>query len=210
MKDTILYIMDPLCGWCYGFSHVMQQLQETYKDKLDFRVIPGGMVIGENVQPVAGIAGYVLQAYKRVEEYSGAKFGEPYLDMLREGTEINNSEPPCRAIVTFHSFNPGETLNFAHKLQLKQFVEGKSFNDTNTYRELAEAFHLDADTFINTMESEEMRYATAQEFQWVQAAGITGFPCTVVQKGEQYFLAAQGFQPYDTVSETIERILNNQ
>ncbi len=209
MNNTILYIMDPLCGWCYGFSGVMQQLYETYKDTMDFRVIPGGMVTGARVQPVSEMADYVLQAYKRVEDYSGAKFGEPYLDMLRKGTEINDSEPPCRAIVTFQSFNAGETLHFAHKLQLKHFIEGKSYNDTDTYRGLATEFHIEPDAFIAAMETEEMRYATTQEFQWVQAAGITGFPCTVVQKGEQHFLAARGFQPYDTVKETIERILNN-
>jgi putative protein-disulfide isomerase len=209
MKNTILYVMDPLCGWCYGFSHVMQQLQDTYKDTVDFKVIPGGMVMGTRVQPVSAMSGYVLQAYTRVEEYSGAKFGEPYLDMLREGSEISNSEPPCRAIVTFHTFSPADTLNFAHKLQLKQFVDGKSFNDEHTYRELATEFGIDADAFITKMESEEMRYATTQEFQWVQAAGINGFPCTVVQKGEQYFLAAQGFQRYDDVKATIDKILTN-
>jgi putative protein-disulfide isomerase len=207
MKNTILYVMDPLCGWCYGFSHVMHQLQETYKDQLDFRVIPGGMVTGERVKPVAEIAGYVLSAYKRVEEYSGAKFGEPYLDMLRAGTEIQNSEPPCRAIVTFQNINPAEALNFAHQLQLKSFVEGKSLNDTDTYRELAIQFGIDPNVFITSMESEEMKYATTQEFQWVQAAGITGFPCTIVQKDDQYFLAARGFQPYDAIKETIEKIL---
>lgn len=167
------------------------------------------MVVGARVQPVSAMSAYVLQAYKRVEDYSGAKFGEPYLDMLREGSEISSSEPPCRAIVTFNTFNPGETLNFAHKLQLKQFVEGKSFNNANTYRELAIEFGIDPDLFMAAMESEEMRYATAQEFQWVQAAGINGFPCTVVQKGEQYFLAAQGFQPYEDINVTIEKILNN-
>jgi putative protein-disulfide isomerase len=207
MKNKILYIMDPLCGWCYGYSTVMQQLQENYKGQLDFTVIPGGMIMDARVQPVAEMAQYILGAYHRVEEYSGAKFGEPYLDMLREGTEISNSEPPCRAIHTFQTMKPEEGLNFAHALQLKQFVEGKSFNDLDTYRELATEFGLDPETFTTTMESEEMRYGTAQDFQWVQGAGITGFPCTVLQKGDEYFLISKGFQPYEGVVEVLEKAL---
>jgi putative protein-disulfide isomerase len=207
MENKILYIMDPLCGWCYGFSGVMQQVQENYKDRLGFAVIPGGMMTGARVQPVSEMAQYILGAYTRVEEYSGAKFGAPYLDMLREGSEISNSEPPCRAIHTFQTIKPEEGLNFAHKLQLKQFVQGKSFNDEQTYRELATEFGLDEDEFIAKMESEEMRYGTTQDFQWAQAAGITGFPCTVLQKGDQYFLIARGFQPYEQVQEVLERAL---
>lgn len=199
--------MDPLCGWCYGFSPVIVKLQEQYKDTLDFAVIPGGMVTGARVQPVAAISGYILQSYQRVEEYSGAKFGEPYLDMLREGSEINNSEPPCRAIHTFAQLQPQNIIAYTHALQLKQFVDGRSFNDTDTYRELATEFGIDADDFLAQMESEEMRYGTQQEFQWVQAAGISGFPCTVLQKEDKYYLVSRGFQTYEATVEVLEKAL---
>jgi putative protein-disulfide isomerase len=98
-------------------------------------------------------------------------------------------------------------LDFAHELQLKQLHEGKSFNDPNTYRELANRFSIEPDQFIHHMESEEARYGTRGDFQWVQAAGITGFPCLVLQKGEEYFLVGRGFEPYDGVRETLERAL---
>lgn len=200
--------MDPLCGWCYGFSNVMQELEEKYADDFDFRVISGGMITGSRVGPVSNMAEYILSAYKRVEEYTGAIFGEPYLDHLRKGTDINNSEPPCRAIYTFAQIKPELALDFAHALQLKQFQEGKSFNDENTYRELATTFGIDADKFIASMNTEESKYGTQQEFQWVQAAGINGFPCTVLQKNdEQYYLLAQGYQPLATVESTLEKAM---
>lgn len=209
MRSTILYIMDPLCGWCYGFSPVMQRLQANYKDRFDFRIIPGGMMIGDRVQPVSAMAGYILKAYKTVEEYTGVTFGEPYLDVLREGTEINNSEPPCRAIHTFQQLQPEHGLDFAHQLQLRSFVAGKSFNDETTYRELAAEFGVDSDEFITKMNSEESRYGTQQEFQWVQAAGITGFPCTVLETGGKYYMLAQGYKPYEAVDEVLQSVLQD-
>lgn len=209
MKPTILYIMDPLCGWCFGFSPVMQKLQAQYKDQFHFRVIPGGMITGNRVQPVSVMAEYILGAYRRLEDHAGVKVGEPYLDMLRKGTEIQNSEPPCRAIHTFQQMQPERALDFAHELQLKQFVAGKSFNDEATYRELATEFGIDADTFINAMNSEESRYGTQQEFQWVQAAGITGFPCAVLEKDEKYYMVAKGFMPYEGVEATIKSVLKD-
>ena len=38
-KDKILYLYDPLCGWCYGFTPVMQLLSKKYESKFDFDVI---------------------------------------------------------------------------------------------------------------------------------------------------------------------------
>jgi putative protein-disulfide isomerase len=209
MRPTVLYIMDPLCGWCYGFSPVMQRMQDTYRDQFDFRVIPGGMITGARVQPISVMAEYILGAYTRVEEYAGVKFGELYLDMLRAGTELTDSEPPCRAIHAFQQMVPERGLDFAHHLQRKQFIDGKSFNDENTYREIALEYGLDANAFIETMNSEESRYGTQQEFQWVQAAGITGFPCVVMQKDDKYYMLARGFQPYESVDEVMQRVLKD-
>lgn len=198
--------MDPLCGWCYGFSNVMQQLQEKYKDTYDFQVIPGGMITGSRVAPVSEMANYILGAYHRVEEGTGVKFGEPYLDLLREGTEINNSEPPCRAIHTFREQHPEKALDFAHKLQLKMFLEGKSWNSDETYRELATEFGLDGDAFVKDMNTEESKYGTQQDFQWVQGAGISGFPCTVLQAGGKYYMLAQGYKPLEAVEEVLTNV----
>lgn len=205
MKHKFYYVMDPLCGWCYGFTPVVLQVRDAYKDVLDVQVIPGGMITGSRVGPVSEMAEYILQAYKKVEEYAGVQFGWPYLDMLQRGTEINDSEPPCRAIYTFQQIHPDQALDFTHALQLKLFREGKSLNNEYTYRELAEDFNTDPDAFIAAMATEESRYGTIQEFQWVEAAGITGFPCVILKKDGEYFLLARGFQPYEGFRQVLER-----
>lgn len=181
----------------------MQQLQEKYKDTYEFQIIPGGMITGDRVAPISQMAQYILGAYTRVEEYAGVKFGELYLNLLREGTEISNSEPPCRAIHVIREIHPEKALDFTHKLQLKIFLEGKSWNSDDTYRELATEFGINADEFITAFHTEESKYGTRQDFQWVQSAGITGFPCIVVQAGGKYYMLAQGYQPLNAVEEVL-------
>ena len=205
-RPTILYVMDPLCGWCFGFSPVVMSLYESYRDRYDFKVVPGGMITGARVEPVAAMAGYILKAYTRVEEMSGVKFGQPYLDMLRAGTEISNSVPPCQALHVLQELQPGRGVEHAHQLQRALFMDGYSWNDRETYVHLARLFDLNPDRFLERWESQEAQYSTVQDFQWVQAAGITGFPCLVYQKGDQYLLIASGFQPQEAVEATIKRI----
>ncbi|MBZ9686939.1 hypothetical protein G9F72_011440 [Clostridium estertheticum] len=47
MKNKIYYVMDTMCGWCYGFSDVITKIHEKHKDKYDFEIIPGGMWMGD-------------------------------------------------------------------------------------------------------------------------------------------------------------------
>ena len=79
MKPTVFYCYDAYCGWCYGFSPVMKKIAEEYKSQLEFEVLSGGMIIGEQVKHISKIASYIQSAYKRVEELTGIKFGEDFM-----------------------------------------------------------------------------------------------------------------------------------
>lgn len=206
-KNTILYVFDPLCGWCYGFSATMVDLFNKRKDEFDFEVISGGMVTGSRIAPYSSMHGYISGAYKRVEDMTGAKFGEPYLnELLKSDDKLMNSEPPSRALVTFRSFKPDEVVPFAHALQKKQYVEGKDLNNTSVYEELASEFGVDVSEFMKRYESDEMKHQTVQDFQWSQSAGVKGFPTVVLKNEQGYYLVSNGYRPLDEVEKVIETI----
>jgi putative protein-disulfide isomerase len=208
-KPTLLYVMDPLCGWCYGFSPVVKSLQENWRDRLNFRVITGGMITGARVEPIAAMAGYILKAYRNVEGHTGVTFGEAYLNVLRQGTAISNSEPSCRAIHAFSLQNPDLGIDFAHALQLGIFQDGHDWNNPEYFAEVAVRFGWEREAFLNIWNADAVRYSTQQEFQWVQAAGINGFPCVILEKKEQYYLVAQGYRPIDDVNQVLGKILSD-
>ncbi|WOK04669.1 DsbA family protein [Imperialibacter roseus] len=205
-KDTIIYIFDPLCGWCYGFSGTIVDLFNKRKEDFDFEVVVGGMITGTRIAPFSTMHGYVSSAYKRVEEMTGAKFGEPYLNELLPSGALMNSEPPSRAVVTFRSFLPDQVVPFAHALQKKQYLEGRDFADNTVHEELAVQFGLDPKAFIEKFESEEMKYQTTQDFQWSNSAGVKGFPTVVLKNDQGYYLISNGFRPLDEVEKVIETI----
>jgi len=197
--------MDPLCGWCYGFSPVMDQVAAAYPE-LPVRVLPGGMITGSRIAPISNMAGYILEAYRRVESYSGVRFGEAYLELLRQGTELSNSEPSCRAIHVFGEAKPEHALRYTHALQQRIFLDGVSWNNVSMMAEVAAIFGLDKSEFISAMNSEEARYGTLQGFQWCSAAGISGFPCLIMQRGQEYYMIAGGYRNFEDVAKVLEKL----
>lgn len=206
----IIYIYDALCGWCYGFSPVIQKIYEENKDQIKFEVISGGMVKGERIGPIGEVAGYIKQAYKRVEDTCGVKFGEGFLnDILEEGTAIFTSIPAAAALSIFKLYQPESVIPFAAALQKAIYVDGIQPADFSAYAKYAEAFGIDPVKFTEQISSEEALKAAELDFTQTAAFGVNGFPTVIAQKDEKYYLLARGYRPYDDINESLQQLLNS-
>jgi putative protein-disulfide isomerase len=210
---TLLYIYDALCGWCYGFSPVIQRLNEEYKARIAFNVLSGGMIPPEHAQPIKAKAAYIASAYKTAEEYTGVKFGEPYLHHIFHPAEsqwVEESLTPATALCLLKAADAGSAVNFAATLQKLHMQEGKDLSDGETYRPLVESLNLDPEDFIRRLSDEEWQDEARYEFALVKQLGITGFPAVVLQASEdKFYLIARGYTPYEDLSTRMEQVLRD-
>jgi putative protein-disulfide isomerase len=208
---TLIYIQDALCGWCYGFSPVIQRLFNQYHDTLDFDVLSGGMIPPEYAQPVSAKAAYVTQAYQTAEAYTGVKFGAPYLYHFfhpEESTWMEESLTPATALCLLKAGDKRNAIHFAAAIHKLHMQEGKDLSDGNNYRALAESINLDPEEFIRRLGEEEWQEEARYEFALVRQLGITGFPAVVLQTSpDKFYLIAKGYTPYEDLSTRLERVL---
>lgn len=208
-KPALVYVYDPLCGWCYGFSPVMQRLHETFHQQIQFEVLSGGMVMGDRVGPIGQVAPYISWAYKHVEERCGVTFGAGFLEgVLKPGTAIFSSEKPCIALTVFKSHQPENAVRFAHDLQHAVYYDGKDLTADATYVDLVAPYGIDGQDFTEKLNSSEFRNETHREFQAVSEMGITGFPTVFLATENQNHLLAKGYADYGPLQSKIQGILN--
>ncbi len=208
--DQILYIFDPLCGWCFGFSETMLDFSEKHAGKYEFVPVVGGMMTGPRVAPYASMAEYIKSSLPRLEVTTGTTFGEPYIqNFLEGGSALTDSEPPCRALITFRSFMPESAMEFAHSLQNAHFKDGMDYNDDALYGQLSESFGLDSKTFMERFHSNEIKQTLEEEFTWVKKSGVQGFPTVVYHSGQKYFLINHGYTSLETMEESLKRAMVN-
>jgi len=181
----MLYIYDALCGWCYGFSPVIQQFRHRYRDELSFEVISGGMVTGERVGPVGKVADYINQAYPDVENTTGVKFGQGFLQgILAEGTTTFSSVPPALALSVFVQQKPAQAVSFASRLQKAIYDEGIEPTNFSAYGPLAAEYGLDPLSFVDHMHEPRFQEIAERDFQFAQALGVNSFPTMILIFGE--------------------------
>jgi len=203
-KSKIIYVFDPMCGWCYGFSPVISELSVKYDRDFDFEVISGGMVIGDREGPIGDMADYILGAIPRLQDYTGVVIGEPYIELLKGGTYFSSSEMPSIALQVFKHLSDKNAIRFAHDIQFALFYYGKSLNDINTYLELIKPYNIDRESFITCMNDPKFREATFKEFKYADDLGATAYPTMLLQKGNEITVLARGYVNKDRMTSLLE------
>ena len=211
-KYTLFYCYDAYCGWCYGFSPVMTKIAEQFKNRFDFEVLSGGMMIGEQVQPIERIAGYIQKAYKGVEELTGIKFGEDFLWHINNPDKSDwqmNSEKPAIALCVFKEYYPEQQVAFASDLQYALNYEGRDLDDNEAYRHLLEKYNIPVDKFYEQLKSQEFKDRAYYEFALCKQLQVNGFPCVLLQESEsKFYLVSKGYTDFETMNERLKNILH--
>jgi putative protein-disulfide isomerase len=208
MKPRLLYIFDPLCGWCYGISGELSKIETHYKDQMEFDAFTGGMVLSDRTGPIAEMQHYILPGIKRIEEMSDMQFGQKYKELVQEGSYFCDSEPACVAFQVIKTLKPEHTLNAAHDILNAHFKDGKNLNKAETYLELLDNYQISEDEFLTKFSDRELIKQTYQEFNFVHQLGISGFPSLVlVFKGTDGHLLAQGYQSFEKLQPVIDKLM---
>jgi len=206
---TLIYVYDPLCRWCYGFHPVMGKLQKRFENRLNIRVIPGGLAIDENAETIEEGYSAIKHSLEQVEKITGVSFGQNFRLLVEEGSYFYDSEPACIAQTTINTLAPEHALDFAGKLQEALFHEGKNLNHSETFIELISDYDVTVESFLELYNSEEIRERTREQFQWVQDQNASAFPTLLLEIGDDTGMMSKGYRPYDTLESHLHHLLRN-
>lgn len=208
-STEILYFYDALCGWCYGFSPVINSLHAQYGDHIRFRVFSGGMMMGERCGSINEVAPFIKgDALKELEVRTGIKFGKKFLEeVLEPGTAVLSSLEPAIAMSVFKSFETGKDVAFAAALQKAIYFDGVLSTDLNGFIPYALALGIDEQEFKIRMNDPLYHDMAFDDFRTCQRFGIQGFPSTVLLHEDKYYLLAHGYTDYDSINARLKEYL---
>ena len=208
MRTKIYYVMDTMCGWCYGSSDVITKIQEKYKDVYDFNLLPGGMWTGDNVKKMSsGLRDFIKGHNVEIEKLTGKSFGEAYNKNVLEGNSIIlDSFPGAKAVVTIQKIKKEVAFSFLKEIQDAFFVYGKDMNGLEVYTEIAKSFNISSEEFVKEFNSEDIRQETFKCFDKANSMGATTFPTIISVGGNKVTIKSQGFSSFDD----LDRIFSSK
>lgn len=187
MPNTLTYLFDPLCGWCYGASPVVQQLAQH--SNINLALAPTGLFsdAGGRVMD-AGFADYAWSNDLRIQKLTGQRLTEAYhAQVLGKPGLRFDSGAVTLALTAVSQTEPQRELAALKLLQEARYVQGQDTSALSTVanilREhgLAPAAELLQDGDAQLKITNQARVQTAQ--QLMRNLGAQGVPVLVLNQG---------------------------
>lgn len=177
------YFFDPMCGWCYGASSLIEALH----DSADFELIyhPGGMMRRQAIDP--SFRQHILRSDEMIAEKTGAVFGDAYKTRVVSNQElVFDSYLATRAILVAEDMglNPFTMLK---AIQASHYQDGGHIEVLDTLKGLAVQYGLDESIWVEKMQQTEalvsdVIFDTQKLMSQLQ---VNGYPTLMVEvKGE--------------------------
>ncbi|TBV00060.1 DsbA family protein [Stutzerimonas kirkiae] len=204
MSARLIYVMDPMCSWCWGFEPVLQHLaSQAERAGVGLQLVVGGLRRECEVMDPGGRE-RTLGYWRSVRESTGQSFN--FETGLPPGL-VYDTEPACRALVVARGMDAGSAWPLARRLQQAFYQEGQDITRAQVLLELATRQGLCRETFASRFDGLEAREETQRDFAWAQNLGIAGFPTLLARRQGGYALLTNGYQSAEVLGPLLGRWL---
>ena len=125
----ITYLFDPLCGWCYGASPMLEKL--VARPDLGVELMPAGLFAGAGARPMdADFSAFAWTSDQRVARMSGQIFSDAYRrNVLGNHARLFDSGPATLALTAVAITAPDREFEALKAIQAARYVEGRDNTD---------------------------------------------------------------------------------
>lgn len=178
--STLHYIHDPLCGWCYAASPMIEAVANAGIPI----VLHGGGLMATPMHLAPDKRAYIRRSDAHIAELTGVTFGAAYLDgLLMDAGTVFWSRPTIAAVLAAGHIEPGAELRMLRAIQHAHYVEGRRVVDLSVLTAVAGAIGLAENAFGLALETAAVDEHIAAARQLMQRAGLRGFPGFLLERG---------------------------
>lgn len=200
-KDTLYYIGDPMCSWCYGFSPELDKVIQHFPE-LPLKIIVGGLR-AHGDETFGQLSSFLEEHWKEIN----VKTGQPFRYQILENKSIMyNTEPACRAVVTIRMLAPASEYAFFKSLQKAFYYQNDNPTRLSTFIGLASSLGVEPAKFEKYYTSSVIVNETERDFKLARSLDVNGFPSLVALKDGKLHRLSDGFSSAQKIISKMEAL----
>ena len=206
---VVRYLMDPLCGWCYGAAPALQKLRNVPGVQLE--IAPTGLFAGAGSRAMdADFAAFAWSNDERIERLTGQRFTLRYRSqVLGKHGQRFDSGPATLALTAVQRTAPEREFDALRAIHEARYVDGLDTTDQTVLAELLRGLQLDAAAQLLLQTDAALTTATrdriADAQRDMQQLGAQGVPALVLV-GDQGRRLVRGNALYGSLDSLLAQL----
>jgi putative protein-disulfide isomerase len=212
--NTLFYITDPMCSWCYAFAPVLQQLRQQLPWSLELITVLGGLA-PDTDKPMPVQMQQQLQAtWQRIEQkVPGIQFNYDFWNSDISGVQPRRSTyPACRAVIAARTFTlPNSYIQYSElmtsAIQTAYYQQARNPSDESTLIELATEIGLEEDKFKIALKSPHTQHELEHQLSLARQLSVSSYPSLVLQIDNGYWPVNIDYHSPQSILDALQLLL---
>ncbi len=201
MKTTLIYVHDPMCSWCWGFTAIYEQLLERLPAQIKIRRLLGGLAPDSDVPMPDSMQAMLQQTWRRIELLiPGKQFN---FEFWNRCVPRRSTYPACRAVIAAREQGDQYDPIMTGAIQQAYYQGARNPSDNETLLELAAEIGLDADRFDSQLRDPKTHQQLLDEINLARSIGIDSFPSLLLELGDQRYPVLSNYTEVDPILNQI-------
>ena len=190
----LIFVLDPMCSWCWGFHPTIEALRNDHADTYTFALVMGGLRTTGQMAWNAQSKAYLKQNWDAVTQTTG----QPFSSKLLNRTAFDyNTYPACKAVITTRElWGEDEAFTYFAKIQEAFYVQDADITDIAI---LTTYMTQDKNTFLDFYHTERAELLMHHDFSKARSMGANAFPSTVKIDKDGHMVCVNGYKSLEEI-----------
>ena len=199
MKKEIIFVVDPMCSWCWGFAPVIEALRKS--DAFTFSLVLGGLRGKGEMTWDESSKRYLQGHWEQVAKSTG----QPFSNTLFEKDHFDyDTYPACKAVLSVRElFGIQKSFDYLHSLQKAFYTKGQDITQAEVLIDLLDVIDIDIEKFETFYKSERAQTLIEHDFSKACSMGANAFPSVVMIDKEGHMVCQKGYRNLQEMKKLI-------
>jgi len=192
--SQLIFVIDPMCSWCWGFHPVIEKLRVNYSEHYTFGLVVGGLRTSGQMPWNDESKAYLKQNWNAVQQATSQPFN---LRLLNLAHFDYNTYPSCKAIVTVRElWGIDAAFTYLCDIQSAFYAQGV---DITSLEILTSYIRQDKQAFTHFYQSDRAEILMQNDFTKARSMGVNAFPSIVKVNEDGQMVYISGYRSLEEI-----------
>lgn len=167
-----IYVMDPMCAWCYGFEPELEEFLEKHPS-VEIDWIMGGLAPDTHEPMEENLKQTISSYWYAIEKQTRVTFNHDYWKL---NTPYRSTYPACRAVISAERLQAKSAQQMVKAIQSAYYLEAKNPSLEETLVACASSIGFDENLFAEVFHSADTEQRLQQHLTLTYQLQARAFP----------------------------------